>query len=159
MPRKQDMTLVVNVAVQGQVDANGNASVGAVYYQGPTMPNSNGVVMNDGHVDLRNMAFDPNQFDVDTDITFNLAGSIVDAHGNPLAFSFPDNPSEAVTITRKDGGPNNQLRAVAGNNPWQVIIDDDDNDSLTYDYCLNIKVATQAPGGVIVKLDPSIVNR
>lgn len=159
MPRKTDMTLVVNVVVNGRVDVNGNPFVNAVYYQGPTLPNSNGVVRNDGHVDLRNMAFDPSQFDVDTDITFNLSGSIVDSNGNPLAFSFPGNPSQAVTITRQDGGHNNKLRAVAGNNPWQVIIDDDDNDSLTYNYCLNIKVVTQTPDGVIVKLDPSIVNR
>lgn len=159
MPRKTDMTLEVNVVLSGSVDASGNSAVSAFYYQGQTVPNSMGVVSTDGHVNLRNMAYDPNHYDVDTDITFNLAGGIVDSNGLPLNFHFPRNPSDAVTITRRDGGHNNQLRAVSGNSLMQVIIDDDDNDSQTYDYCLHVKVDTQGPGGVMVKLDPSIVNR
>jgi hypothetical protein len=158
MASKPDMTLVVNVTVEGSVDVNGVPSISAQYTEGASSPSSPNVVDSSGDLDLQYMAYDPNQYDVDTDITFNLSGQILDLNRNPVSFNFPSDPSQAVTILL-NGQPAVNLRARSGINPMQVIIDDEDNDAQTYTYCLGIYVASPAPDGTIVQLDPSIVNR
>jgi hypothetical protein len=112
----------------------------------------------EGHARLTHMAHDPAHYDVDTDITFNLSGLVVDAYGNRVNFNFPSDPAQAVTITQV-GHTSNQLTPRAGNSPMQVIIDDENDDSETYNYCLAVEVGSPAPSGTVIRLDPSIVNR
>jgi hypothetical protein len=158
MASKPDMTLVVNVTVTGSVDQSGVPSISAQFTQGESSPNSPNVVDGSGNVNLPAMAYDPNQYDVDTDITFNLSGEILDLNRTPVSFNFPSNPSQACTILL-NGQPASNPTARSGNSPMQVIIDDENNDSETYSYCLGVYVASPAPNGTVVQLDPSIVNR
>lgn len=158
MASKPDMALLVNVIITGSVDQNGYPAITAQYSQGGSSPNSPNVVDGCGNVNLQAMAYDPNQYDVDTDITFNLSGQILDLNRNPVSFNFPSDPSKAVTILL-NGQPSNNLIARSGSGPMQVIIDDNDNDAQTYTYCLGVYVASPAPNGTILQLDPSIVNR
>ncbi len=158
MSEKPDMRLHIGVVLNGRLDAHGTPSVRASYYQEFTDPPSSDVVQLSGDIRLLHMTHDPAHHNVDTDITFNLSGIIVDAHGNLVDFNFPHDPAKAVTITPV-GHTNAQLTPRAGQGPMQIIIDDENNDSEEYSYCLAVEVGRPAPSGTVIKLDPSIVNR
>ncbi|MBB1059840.1 hypothetical protein [Marilutibacter spongiae] len=162
MGDKQDMTLGINVTVSGSVDANGNFTASATYSQGASNPASSNVVQSDGSVNLGNMAFSGSDYNRQTDITFTLGGTVTNAAGTSLPFSFPTDPASAITITGRDGNGVDGMTAVAGSSVQSVVLDDEDKRNRSYNYCLTIWARTDSPNpgdGVSCTLDPVIVNR
>ncbi len=162
MGTKQDMTLSIQVTVSGTVDASGDFTATATYAQLASDPPSDEVVHSDGSVHLDHMAFDGKHYNKQTDITFQLAGTVVDAEGNSLPFSFPVDPAQAILITGRDGKGVDGLTPVAGDSVQSVLLDDEDKKNRAYNYCLSIWARTDSPNpgdGLGCTLDPVIVNR
>lgn len=159
MGNKPDMSLSVSVVVTGTLDNSGNLAVSAQYAQTASVPVSSGVVDPGGDINLKNMAYNGNEYSKDTDITFNLSGQITNPQGGAVNFNFPSNPAEAVTIRKHGGGSTEKLVPRSGNGAMQIIIDDENNDNANYTYCLNLWALTDPPNGQFAQLDPNIVNR
>ncbi len=156
---KTDMTLEIGVAVSGNIDAGGTLVATATYTQTGADPASQGVVDQYGSIDLTKMNYDSAQYNSRTDIVFNLSGTITDASGNSVPFGFPADANSAVTITVPAGGSGTEIVPQSGTSSQQLILDDQDEDGDTYQYCL-APVAQPAGGNPIpFQLDPRIVNR
>lgn len=153
-----DMTLAINVTVGGTIDPSVPFKPTVTYVQAGSVPDSPNVVDPQGNVNLPGMAYDPTKYTPDTDISFNLFGTIYGPNNEPVNFSFPSNLSQAITVTL-NGQPAPNIAALAGNSPMQVILDDDDGSGQTYSYALSILMAWPDSNGTLVQLDPSIVNR
>lgn len=161
-PGKSDMTLHVGVDIIGSVDADNPGAVSAVYRQLGSEPPSEGVVSANGDINLNRMDFDGKRFNRKTDITFTLSGSVTAPEGQLLEFRFPTDPEEAIVVKYNGQRTPDGMTPRAGADPMSVVLDDDNRDSRTYDYCLNVLVATGAPAAgkdVTCRLDPRIVNR
>jgi hypothetical protein len=162
MPVKNDMTLHVGVRITGSVDAANHPAVTAVYDQLGSSPPSNGVVAANGDIDLNRMEFEGRRFNRQTDITFTLSGEVHGPGGRPLEFRFPADPDEAIAVKYKGKRTREGMTPRAGANAMSVVLDDEDRESRTYEYCLNVLVATAGPAvgdHVTCVLDPLIVNR
>ena len=158
MTDKTDMTLEIQVAVSGHVDQSGAIAANAVYKQTGSNPRSSGVVDREGVIDLTKMDFDCDKYNCRTDIIINLTGGLTDANGGRIEVTFPSDPQQAVSIIPPEGGSQTEIVPVSGGNPCQLILDDRDDDSQTYDYCLK-PVAVLSSGSRSFQLDPRIINR
>lgn len=162
MSTKTDMTLGISVVVTGNIDQGGNFTATASYGQTGSNPDSPGVVGTSGDIDLNNMAFNGQQYNKQTDITFTLSGTVTSANGQNLPFSFPVNPADAISITAVGGGSVDGMTPCAGADAMSLLLDDEDKNGKSYRYCLNIWALTNSPNpgdGVGCQLDPQIVNR
>jgi hypothetical protein len=161
MIEKPAMSLVVGVSLTGMVDDEGKPSISAAYTRLASEPNAiRGTDVVDGHgnIDLEELDFDPHGYVLNTAVTFSLSGMIADTAGTEVQFGFPGDPAQAVTIEPEREIPS-QLTPRSGSDPKQVIIDSENADGATYTYCLGILLGLPAPGGTIVRLDPSFHNR
>lgn len=159
---KNDMTLHVGVQLSGSLDAANHPTVTAVYSQLDSDPPSKGVVAANGDIDLNQMDFDGKRFNKRTEITFTLSGNIDDPAGQPLAFRFPVDPSQAVEVKYKGNRTCEGMTPRAGDNAMSVVLDDEDHANRTYEYCLSVRLHTAGAAvgeHVTCVLDPLIVNR
>jgi hypothetical protein len=155
---KPDMSLTVNVNVTGQLNGNTVTVSDKTYTQTASSPVSAGVVDSSGDIDLTKMSDPGNNYSNQTDITFMLSGTITDNQGNSYEVVFPDQVSNAVTIT---GGSGANQFTPSLLSETSLLLDDADSNGQTYQYCLTIEpdiiVADGSPP--TCPLDPQIVNR
>jgi hypothetical protein len=153
------MSLTVNVAVTGSIDANHVLTAAATYTPGNIVPASANVVDGSGDINLKNMNDSNNNYSNETDITFMLSGTITDQNGNTYTPVFPNSVAQAITIQQKGGGGHGQLTPSL-QSQTSLFIDDVDLDGQDYTYCLTVEpnmISDQA--APTCKLDPNIVNR
>jgi hypothetical protein len=148
------MSLTVNVAVTGSIDANHVLTAAATYSQGASNPLSPGVVDSGGDINLNLMNDQNNTYSNETGITFMMSGTITDTQGNHYAANFPSgNP---VTIT---GGSGNNQFTPSLVSDTQLFIGDADSNGQTYHYCLACEPDMLSADTPTCGLDPNIVNR
>lgn len=154
---KLDMAVTVIVDLTGTIDSSGILTFSNIgYTQGSSDPTSSGVVASNGDIDLTKMQ-KTDDYSKDTNITFALSGTITDSNGNNVAFSFPSDASQSITIDHGDKGGNSGFSAVFGANVCTLIVSDLDKDAKHHDYCLNIWA--DYGDGISKPIDPAIINR
>jgi hypothetical protein len=162
MAGKKDMTLHIGVRLSGSLDAANHPAVTAVYEQMDSNPPGTDVVAANGDIDLNGMDFDGKIYTRKVDITYSLSGKIQGASGQSLRFRFPSNPAEAIVVKYKGKPTTVGMTPRPGATEMSLVLDNDNRAKRKYDYCLNVLVATAAPGPgnqVTCVLDPLIVNR
>ena len=157
-----DMTLVVNVAVTGNVTASNQMTISATYSMAACEPAPAAgavVVEPDGDIDLTQMS-GGTDFGEGTDIYFILTGTVTDSSGAAFPVFFQSPIAKAVTITRVGGGSVGIKPGFPGsNNTTMLLLDDLDTDEAAYNYTLHVQALVNASEPARGNLDPAIVNR
>lgn len=153
---KTDMSVTVNVVIDGTFDGSSVSVSSTSYSQGSSSPSSTNVVGSDGTIDLRNMAKSSKHNTDVVHITFAVSGTIAGPDGE-MAITFPSNANEAVTI---NGSylPTGEFTAAAGADSTQFILTDADVDKESNIYCLQ-PLAWDGEVPYDVPVDPPIIDR
>lgn len=153
---KTDMSVTVNVAIDGTFDGESVTVSSTTYSQGSSSPSSTNVVASDGTIDLRNMAKSSKHNTDVVHITFVVSGTIAGADGE-MPITFPTNANEAVTI---NGSylPTGEFTAAAGADSTQFVLTDADVDKESNIYCLQ-PLAWNDGVPYDVPVDPPIIDR
>ena len=153
---KTDMSLTVNVAIDGTFDGS-NVTVSSISYsQGNSYPASTDVVGADGTIDLRKMDKSSKHNTDVVHITFAVSGTIAGPDGE-MTITFPTSANEAVTINGNNL-PTGEFTAVAGADSTQIVLTDADVDKESNIYCLQ-PLAWSNGVPYDVPVDPPIIDR
>lgn len=158
----EDMSVEVTVTVSGTYDLSSNPTITATYSgtSTPTPKANQSVVQSNGNINLNALNKGNNSdYSNETNISFTLAGSIMDTEGNTYTPQFSADAGNNIHVVPVGSNPSNPgpmpsgwTRTANGSHTTSIV--DPDTDSRNYAYALFAQFGT-----VTCQLDPSIMNR
>jgi hypothetical protein len=159
MSAQVNRSLTVVVTFNCTHDASNNTYGGsATYAQASSFPELGPVVDSDGSIHLDRAPAPPAGFSENVDIFFVLnSPATVTPDNTTLPVVWASVHGVGVSIHPHGLGTSGEFTVVTTSNPNVILVQDEDDDSNTYDY----KPAVELPsvGNYYISLDPKIVNR